>query len=518
MPDMKLSMTPYFPTTRQAFWVASEGPFIIANILNEADQSWQIAFSDPNTLDYFRQLASRKGLKDKVRPSQIPDWMVAPLTAAFFEKTYPVDKPEQRKVAVMDWIAQQYLEYPTPILTEDLHEIGKNIAYFTRLKNSGLLKDKTIEGLSSFEELQQSLEPFAHQRAQKNLKRQERRLDETGKNEIITGTTMLYKSDLGRVVLVHNVAASQHWGNNTKWCISAKHGSTNLFLKHSARSPVVMLLPRYGGKIAMTGGKFWDSTDHMTNDPGDEGAVVLINCIASLDARSSKAIEKMTEKAYSFKVPQRKRYLKGAIGALTDFTEIIAAVGQDGRNIHFVQPHFRNIGEVVLAAVLTYPDAIKLAHPENRNNEGFMINAFSNNPLLAKQPEFEHLTNKPAFMMKAIGKDRYLFSIIGEKLKTDMNFIRRTLSVFPETAINMREFENPAQFDDDAILKCQIDMLEKLLKSPKKAKARTYLRFLKPLWRQPDRIFGNPTEQIAYLKEQFPFLNTPKVVPPEQSI
>jgi len=57
--------------------------------------------------------------------------------------------------------------------------------------------------------------------------------------------------------------------------------------------------------------------------------------------------------------------------------------------------------------------------------------------------------------------------------------------------------------DPAFVLEAQIAYFQAALERGEGALAKKHLRFCRPLWGQPDRIFGDVAEQISYLKEYY---------------
>lgn len=266
----------YF-THRQLFLVAAKGPEIAAHICAE---------NNPAIIPAV--LGNEAGAAvERYRNNQATQTDFTAICAAFFAKTYPVNKPEERKPEIMSWIMARYLSDThnnQQIKLEDIYKIGDQIQYFTGLKNSGALAPSDhLQNYPSLAALQQRLDPFELRRTQKAANRLERRLSADTRTAIMEETTILYQGSAGKILMPHTALAAQYWGNATKWCISGKQNGDDHFNMYNQRVPITIFLPANGEKMALVEKKYWDVQDKSLHTPSPEIALLLEEARRTLD-------------------------------------------------------------------------------------------------------------------------------------------------------------------------------------------------------------------------------------------
>lgn len=124
----------------------------------------------------------------------------------------------------------------SPVKTEDLYKITEDLEKFSQPGRQ--LRDRDINSYYTFEQLAKAI----HKSEEKAAQKIERKLSLEDKNKIDAETTVLYTGAEGKVVIPHTPESSRHWGNNTRWCISAKR-NTPEFNHYNAIRPILIFLP-----------------------------------------------------------------------------------------------------------------------------------------------------------------------------------------------------------------------------------------------------------------------------------
>lgn len=253
MPDKKF-------TAKQQHFIAAKGGEIAAHMCQE------------DGADVVGILGRDAAVAlDKVRNNTAQPEDITAICAAFFAKTYPVsvyqvtdpqtganeerEKIEERKLPVMQWIAERYLNdthNDKQIQIEDLYKIGERVQYFNGLKSTrNLPANDNLEGYESLKALDMRLTPFETKRAAKEVERLARHMPSETRVQIMAETSILYSGKAGQVVVPHTPLASQYWGNGTQWCISGQKYVEIHFSNYNRTAPIVMFLPAKGEKMAL---------------------------------------------------------------------------------------------------------------------------------------------------------------------------------------------------------------------------------------------------------------------------
>lgn len=255
-------------TRRQEIFVAARGHEIAARIC--AEDKADVA----GILDADAALALAR-----FRGKQASESDYTAICAAFFAKTYPASKPSERNPHIMGWIADRYLNDThngKQILLEDIYKIGQYVQYFTGLKNSGALPaHENLLNYASLQDLDGRLAPFMAMRALKAQERLERHMPAEIRAQIMAATTVLYSGKAGDIVMPHTVLASQYWGNATRWCLSGVKEGDFHFSSYNLKSPIIMLLPRDGKKMALVNRCYYNAEDKSSINPSSDVATLL---------------------------------------------------------------------------------------------------------------------------------------------------------------------------------------------------------------------------------------------------
>jgi hypothetical protein len=210
------------------------------------------------------------------------------ICAAFFAKTYPADKASERNPDIMRWVMDRYLNEThngKPILVEDLYKIGNAVQYFNGLKSTrSLPANDNVTDYTSLEAVRKRLDPYSVRRAKKAQERLERRMSPEVRAQIMAETSVLYSGKAGDIVMPHTVAASQYWGNNTEWCLSGEKNGPIDFPYYNRQGPVLMLLPKGEGKMALVKKLYYNANDKKRVEPDVASARLLTETFTQASA------------------------------------------------------------------------------------------------------------------------------------------------------------------------------------------------------------------------------------------
>lgn len=206
---------------------------------------------------------------------------------AFAKELDPThDRNSGKAWKYLHWICEQFLEYRhngKPMLIEDFYKHRDNLrdfdAWSAQLHRDGQpnqIDDIRFAGgagqENGFHALQRVLRPYQHAREAKRLKNEFRRLNDQDRKEIEDGTSVLYDGVEGRVLMIHNWAASKYWGTHTEWCITYKETDEH-FRHYHPDNPIIFYMPvpteddirsfqdHKSFKFAAVEGHIWDEHD-----------------------------------------------------------------------------------------------------------------------------------------------------------------------------------------------------------------------------------------------------------------
>lgn len=555
-------------TRKQRFWLAANGQPLVDRILQEPAESWRLMLDD--TL--IDQLALYQ--EDRIAPDKIQEEIIIPLMAAFFAKTYPQQK---RNVAVMGWIADRYMNEThngQQILFEDLYKIGEDISYFHALKTNRHVSSELIDH-NSLVSLRNALLPFRLKKEHKEKERQDRHIDSTQKNAILSGTTFLYQGDAGKIVIVHTPEACRYWGNNTRWCISKKKNEHD-FNTHHKISPIIVLLGKKGRKATLVNNAFWNSANDIIKMPDP--------AIDALLKEAESRMEQHIVEWLSIFYPKEKAYSKSKADIYTSSTKndnlndveknwayrissgmyngtpalpeniknnkdfFLYAVRMDGTTLRFASQDIQKDKEVVLTALTRNGLALSYAHYSLRDDREFILTAIKHcsfaykyaSDSLKKDKEIalrfikenglslqnvdDTLKEDREVVLAALTQDGQALKYAHDDLKKDMDIalaavqqdgnalrhvsdeLKQDKTIVVAAAIqNIEALEHAApslRKDKHFILQCQTAVLEDTIARGDIKAAYTIMCEIEPLWGKPDRICGDPKEQLAYLQSR----------------
>lgn len=147
-----------------------------------------------------------------------------PIFEAFAQKTDPTYQKSDKGYGSgqhIDWITKIYTQRANedkPIRSEDLSRLSRQISYFSKakaaLKEAG--QNTNLEDYATYEAFNSVISPMY----MKYLDKLQKGVGVPDK--VKEQTSVLYDGPEGKVVLPHDVRASQFWGQGTMWCISER--------------------------------------------------------------------------------------------------------------------------------------------------------------------------------------------------------------------------------------------------------------------------------------------------------
>lgn len=168
---------------------------------------------------------------------------------AFFEHTDPSAlRGDKKSGKFLPWICAQYLSLAgqeAPLKAEDFYKLREDLRAF-EARTAVFVRNgqpSRIEDIPSLPALQEQLRPYQQKAEARREASRLRHMTEDQHRRIMDESTIFYDGPEGKIIMPHTQKASQHWGAQTRWCISATK-SENHFDSHNARVPIVMYFPR----------------------------------------------------------------------------------------------------------------------------------------------------------------------------------------------------------------------------------------------------------------------------------
>lgn len=485
-------------TRRQQFLVAARGGGIAAQICAE---------QNANIASVLGAEAAESLVRHRNAQADEHDYVT--ICAAFFAKTYPVSAAKERNPDIMGWITDRYLNDThngKQILLEDLYKIGDQVQYFSGLKASRKLPaNDNLVNYASLQVLSVRLAPFEAQRAKKAQERLERHMPPEIRARIRAETTILYSGKAGEIVLPHTPFSSQYWGNHTKWCVSGKDYAESHFPTYNKKSPVIMLLPKEGEKMALVDRKFWSADDESHEAPSAEVAR-LWDEAARHDA--SLMTELARYRPLGAEVLSPESDPRPALPELTKeeqgwVAKIVEAIRDSNSSFRLPRAIAQNTS-VMLHAVSQNGEALRFAAPELLADKKIALTAVRQNGLALYFVAPKFGADKEV-VLEAVMQAGDSIHFAAPELKQEgalSNYVLEHMERYPEFALKIRDLGDAFTYgmDDNTILQAQITALEILLDQGKGDIAAAHLRFIKPLWGDAHRLFGNPREQLDCLR------------------
>jgi len=232
------------------------------------------------------------------------DQVVKPVMEDFLNVTCVTCPSVKNQPQKAQWIFEQYLSHRQegrPIKAEDLHKIGKNIAYFDGLRKSPLFKNSVpkpnsdlaaYETYAAFEEM---LVPYLERKAKTKVAADSFHLNPQEKAQVMAKTVMLYDGPEGKVVVALSPESCSFWGSDTRWCInSPQWRNYRINFPHANKtSPIIMLLPkgRHRDKVMLLDKEFWDNANEKMPTLPQRHCDLLQSCLAGLSEGARRGME-----------------------------------------------------------------------------------------------------------------------------------------------------------------------------------------------------------------------------------
>lgn len=105
-----------------------------------------------------------------------------------------------------------------------------------------------------------------------------------------------------------------------------------------------------------------------------------------------------------------------------------------------------------------------------------------------------------SFALDALRRNHEVLEFIDDKFMNNPHFIAKALMINPKIVINIRHYTDIALIDNETIHQAQIHVLGDFLQQGNHDEAQDFLRHIKLLWGQADRILGDPAEQLSHLQ------------------
>ncbi|GEM_PF-6082557 len=154
-----------------------------------------------------------------------------------------LDRKAGKECKYLHWVCKSFTQ--TPVLAEDMYKIRDRLQYFEQISKQ-LEKDgqpNQIKNVEGFDHLAEIMRPYEAAKMQKDAEREGRRMSKEDKTRLGNESTVLYDGPEGKIVIPHTKWASQFWGNQTKWCISAREEKDNMFKTYNVDDPIIIYLP-----------------------------------------------------------------------------------------------------------------------------------------------------------------------------------------------------------------------------------------------------------------------------------
>ncbi len=221
----------------------------------------------------------------------------------------------QASPQILRWVFNQYLTHrhnDKPVQAEDFYKIKENLSYFDSLKQSQPFKDSgqssDLLQYKTYADFEQMLAPFIKQKQLKEEAARQFNMPPEKRAKIMTETTVLYQGPEGMVVIPHTPESSQHWGSNTKWCISGKESAATHFPHYNEKSPVIIIIPTgmQDQKVAVVDNTIYDSADKTIDALPPEHQSLLQKSLAELSPSARQGIDPSMQKIFAASVKKEQ--------------------------------------------------------------------------------------------------------------------------------------------------------------------------------------------------------------------
>ena len=372
----------------------------------------------------------------------------------FAELTDPTSSRKGHPYKYLGWIISAYLK--EMIQAEDLYKIRNDIRDFetwsAELKTDGVKNE--IHQYETLFDLREAIKPYQRKRDAKAAERRRRQMDREELQKILDHTTVIYKGPEGKIVMPHNEAACKHWGDQTRWCISARNN--NAFKSHNDKHSIIIYIPvknedeREKENHYYTSNKFAAVSD-LLFDEHDKANNPYVP--PSLKRLKDAALRKLEGRAYSYikefglsDVIDKKSSDPADIKNTRDFfspyddpqdkdakpewDELLTKVCDHGVD-HWAEQFVIICGDLLenkefLEYVLKRKSYVFSSLPPSvRDDEALVEIVFSDSVDFSKCSE--RLRNDREFVLKWIDKSTYTLKALPEHLRADPEIVEKAL-------------------------------------------------------------------------------------------
>jgi len=516
-----------------------------------AEESYAHVF-EPDVIKKIR--GYHKGTLKFTTQDELMKKVIKPVMEAFLDKTCSTARS---RPPIAQWICNQYLSHKhngLPVKAEDLYKIGANIDYFDSLKNSTAFKEtKASPDLlqyKTYAAFEAMLEPHLKRKAQRELLTEAFNMTPQQKENLLAETTILYDGPEGRVVVPHTYQASQHWGSNTKWCISARKGADDMFPLYNKKSPIIMLLPQgqTDNKIALVDHVLYNSADDVISALPEPHNSLMQRCLDGLSEGARQGIAPWMPKKTDKPAPAADPALVEDVECELDWlswndTEkpdptlwsnpnfVLTAIRKDGRNGNsfiYAADELKKDPDFILSAVgPSFGYAFKYAAYELQHNRDFILDAIEQSewafeyatPSLKQNRDFvlaavkrngnalefaKEFQQDREINLAAVNQNSYAIAYVADELKQDPDFMMQLFEESDNFPFEHRTFNwDIWRPDSETLMAYQHKALERMAERGDRESLLKHSRHMKSTWGDADTLFAaNPAATLAKIKAE----------------
>ena len=150
------------------------------------------------------------------------------------------DKAHPHTYTYLGWMCRMILsDNPR---AQDIYKIGKDLELFRQHRKKLPAAQQSIDRFTSIKDLDVAMRPFFGIDGRSGHEK-----NNDARKKAVAESRILYDGPAGRIVIPLTTGASQFWGMQSRWCISAET-SDNYFDRYNAQGPILMLLPKGTGE------------------------------------------------------------------------------------------------------------------------------------------------------------------------------------------------------------------------------------------------------------------------------
>ncbi len=165
---------------------------------------------------------------------------------AYWPIIYPINAPKGKREQFVPWMFKAMNEVDlmgNKPRIEDYYRLKDDVEYFYASGND-IPATQENRNIKNFDRPGLMHLIVKHRRNAKSISTIKKKYKEFKEKsaEIAQSTTVFYDGPEGQIVMPHTTLASQKYGDQTKWCISAFEEENNRFEGYQEDSPVLMFL------------------------------------------------------------------------------------------------------------------------------------------------------------------------------------------------------------------------------------------------------------------------------------